>query len=195
MNNEFESLLLTLKRWEVCGEKILGNGTRMICHVPHIAPKAWLHYIYAGLEDIKIDEIRRKLGLELPKDFVDFLECSNGINIFSDSLCVFGHRTSYARTGDEAIQPYDLILMNEERKGDMPITWLLIGSYLWDGSLMLYDLGISDKKVYRCESDSYRILQEWDSLWKWLSSEVERLSELFDDNGIEYDENTPTVPV
>ena len=59
---------------------------------------------------------------------------------------------------------------------------------------MLYDLSKNDFKVYRCESDSIKILQEWPDLWTWLGTEIERLSQLFDENGVEYDEDTPTIP-
>jgi hypothetical protein len=195
MGTEFESILGTLRKWEDNGMKMLENGTKLICHVPHIAPRAWLHKVYAGIDDAKIDEIRTRLRVELPKDFTDFLKCANGINIFSDSLSIWGLRTSYARTGDEAIQPYDLVTLNEEEKGRNQTSQLIFGSYSWDGSVMLFDLGLSDSKVYRCMNGSLKKIQEWNTLWEWLAVEVERLSRLFDEKGIEYDENNPTIPV
>jgi hypothetical protein len=194
LNKEFETILTSLKRWQNGGMKTLENGTELICHVPHVAPQAWLHTVYARLSDEKIDEIKKEIGVELPVDFIEFLKCANGINIFSDSLSIWGLRTSYARTGDAAIQPYDLVALNQEKKGKIPTDWIVFGSYSWDGSEMLYDIKSSNSKVYRCENGSKKILQEWETLWAWLSSEVERLSKLFDEKGIEYDENTPTIP-
>ena len=195
MNKEFEFILANLKKWKNGGIKTLENGTELICHVPHVAPQAWLHKVYAKLSEEKIDKIRKELGVELPADFIEFLKCANGINIFSDSLSIWGLKTSYARTGDEAIQPYDLVALNNEKKREIPMNWVIFGSYSWDGSEMLYDIKNGNPHVYRCENSSTKILQEWENLWVWLSSEVERLSKFFDEKGIEYDENIPTIPV
>lgn len=194
MNNKYESIIQKLMKWKTCGERTLDNGTRLICHVPHVAPEAWFHEIYPSLDEMRIEEIAIKTGGELPKDLIEFLRCTNGINVFSDSLRLYGFRTSYVRTGDEAIQPYDLISANMEKERDMPKTWLLIGGYRWDGSSILYDLGLCNNKVYRCDPDSNAILQEWDSLWSLLDLEIDRLSELYDGNGVKYDKDTPTVP-
>ncbi|MFZ5353644.1 MAG: SMI1/KNR4 family protein, partial [Bacillota bacterium] len=191
---EYESILKKLERWENGGIKILDNGAKLICHTPHIAPKAWLHEIYAKIENHEIDEIEKKLNVKLPEDLISFLKCSNGINIFSDSLSIWGFRSSYVRRGSEVSQPYDLIALNQERKGEMPENWLIFGSYSWDGSLMLYDLGQGNSKVYRCDNNAEEIIQEWDSIWSWLSIEVERLSQLFDSKGIKHDRRMPTIP-
>jgi len=181
--------LIKLRKWSHNGVKKASNGATLICHVPHVAPQAWLHTIYAGLTDKNMDVLQENIGGILPKDYVDLLKCTNGINIFSDSLSIWGMCTSNARRGDEAIQPYDLVSLNEEKIGRIPDTWLAFGSYSWDGSTMIYDFSKSKCKVFRCECDSITILQEWPDLWTWLDSEIERLSLLFDKNGIEYDED------
>ncbi len=194
MNSNFESILNQLKKWEKVSTKTLNNGTVLICNVPHIAPQAWLHEIYAVLGDEDIEGLESALGRTLPADYVEFLKCANGINIFSDSLSIWGKRNLYTRKGEDAILPYDLISLNEEKVRYIPRDWVVFGSYSWDGSIMVYDLKKDFKKVARCSLDSNEVLHEWPSLWSWIKLEVERLSNLFDDNGVEFDENTPTVP-
>lgn len=189
MKEEQINTLIKLRKWSHNGVKEISNGATLICHVPHIAPQAWLHTIYAGLTDKNMDVLQENIRGILPKDYVDLLKCTNGINIFSDSLSIWGMRTSNARRGEDAIQPYDLVSLNEEKIGRIPDKWLAFGSYSWDGSTMIYDFSKSNCKVFRCECDSVKILQEWSDLWTWLDSEIERLSLLFDENGSEYDED------
>lgn len=68
----------------------------------------------------------------------------------------------------------------------------MIGSYSWDGSHIFYDL--DTQKIYRCEQESSVILNSWNGLRQFLSHEITRLSKLFNENGIEYDEDIPTTP-
>ncbi len=194
MNNEFELLFKLLREREKCGIKTLERGTELICSVPLLAPKAWLHTIYAKLSDEQINSILKDSIIEFPEDYIEFLKRANGINVFSDNLSIWGLRTSYSREGDDSVQPYDVLALNEEEIRKSPNGWFYFGSYSWDGSEMLYDLKSDNKKVYRCLNGSKNVIQEWADLWTWLSSEIERISKLFDDNGYEYDENVPTVP-
>lgn len=194
MKAEVIQILTELRKWDHKGLKKVSNGATLIGHVPHVAPQAWLHINYAGLTDESIDVLQDSLGKKLPKDYADFLKHTNGINIFSDSISIWGMRTSNTRRGDEAIQPYDLVSLNDEKNGEISDDWLVFGSYSWDGSTMLYDLSKNNSKVYRCECNSKKILQEWSDLLTWLGAEIERLSQLFDKNGVEYDEDIPTIP-
>ncbi len=128
MNIYFKDILDALLQWKQGGERLLENGTILICKVPHIAPKAWFHIIYPRIEVTTINEIEKELSISLPDDFKEFLLTTNGINIFSDSISVYGKRTSYVREVDEAIQPYDLALHHNEVKHYIPDKFLVIGS-------------------------------------------------------------------
>lgn len=192
MEGSYSKIISTLRKWENRGAKVISNGTELICNVPKVAPYAWLHKIYGKPEEHVIDDIKHKLDIDLPNDFVEFLSYANGINIFSDSLSIWGVKTSIARTGDDAIQPYDVIDLNQEYR--YPKSILVIGSYSWDGSIVIYDLNLSDKKVFRCHRGKLIKLNEWDSIWKWLENETERLSLIFDLDGYEVDEDIPTIP-
>jgi len=72
-----------------------------------------------------------------------------------------------------------------------------LGSYSWDGKMVMFDLseGTEKNKVYLYDEDSNKILYEWNDFWSWLSDEANRLSNLFDSNGVELYENNPTSPI
>ncbi|SFA99813.1 MULTISPECIES: SMI1/KNR4 family protein [unclassified Bacillus (in: firmicutes)] len=192
MSNNFKEIVNELDKWKQTGERVLENGTILICKVPHIAPEAWFHIIYPQIGTTAINEIEKELSVSLPEDFKEILLITNGLNIFSDSLSIYGKRNSYVREGDEAIQPYDLVLHHSEVKQFIPDNLLVIGSYNWDGSYIIYD--IKTNQIHRCENYSSKVLNSWANLKTFLSDEIKRLAALFDENGIEYDENVPTTP-
>lgn len=187
----YKEILHSLFQWKQ-GERVLENGTTLICKVPHIAPEAWFHIIYPPIQLHQINEIEKELSVSLPADLKEFLLITNGINIFSDSLSIYGKRNSYVREGDEAIQPYDLALHHSEVQSYISNKYLVIGSYSWDGSHILIDLETNN--IYRCEEYSNNILNSWPNLETFFFEETKRLTKLFDENGIEYDEDSPTTP-
>lgn len=197
MDNNFQDIIKSLRTWETGGNKVLENGTELICQTPHIAPQAWLHILYPSLKVEQIKEYEMRFPNQFPSEYSGFLEMTNGINIFSDSLSIWGLRNNYERIGDRAIQPYDILALNTERPKGCPSSWLFFGSYSWDGTRMMFDLGESFEinRVYRCARRSTQILQEWPNFWNWLTSEVERIGKLFDPNGVKYDKKAPTAPL
>jgi hypothetical protein len=194
MKVEYKEIFKLLSKWEEGGFRELDNVTKMICHVPHIAPEAWLHIIYSKASNDDIFSLKNELTYGLPLEFEEFLSVSNGLNIFSDSLSIWGIRESYVRQGDEAIQPYDLISTNSERPEGCLDSWVFFGGYSWDGSSVMFDMknGIESSKVYLCETDSTNIILEWESFNEWLISEINRLSQMYNISGVEYDEDMPT---
>ena len=197
METNIESVLSMLDKWAANGKRVLSNGTQLLSPASHVAPQAWLHKIYAGLSDAEIEEYEEKFPFPFPFEFKEFLHYANGINIFSDSLSVWGWRASYCRVGDGAIQPYDLSDHNDERPKGCPNTWLYFGGYSWDGTRLIFDLSENSSnhnKVFRCARRSTEILQEWPSFREWLASEIARLEKLYDSNGVKLDKGAPTVP-
>jgi hypothetical protein len=203
VKKEATQIFTVLKKWGHKGIKVFPDGATLIGQIPCVSIEClsariryltWFHEIYAGLTAESIGMLQDKLGKMLPNDYVDFLQCANGINVFSNSLEIFGWRVSLDRTGYETILPFDLVSANGEEFRKIPENWLYFGGYSWDGSLMLYDLSKSNSNVYRCECDSMKLLQEWPDLWTWLNTEIERLSRLFDENGDKYDNDAPTAP-
>ncbi|MBT2659208.1 SMI1/KNR4 family protein [Bacillus sp. ISL-18] len=188
----FKEIIKPLFQWKQGGERLIENGTKLICRVPHIAPEAWFHIIYPKIEITSLIEIEKELSIPLPDDFKGLLLTTNGINIFSDSLRIYGKRDSYVRKGDDAIQPYDLTMHHSEVKRYFPDKYLVIGSYNWDGSHIVYDL--ETNQIHHCKRYTSNELNSWDNLNTFLSDEIKRLTPLFDENGIEYDEDFPTTP-
>lgn len=182
----FEALICKIEQWKIGGVKKLSNGSVLICHVPHVAPEAWFHEVYMPLSNEEISQLEKEIGNAFPDVFREFLLCSNGINLFSDNLRIFGLRTSFSREGDEAIQPYHMPTLNGQRPFLCPKTWIFIGSYRSDGSRVFFNTNESAEniKVYRCKKDSTKVVNEWKSFWDWLLSEVERISQLYDANGV-----------
>lgn len=197
MKNKYSHIIDFLSKWKNGGMRELESGTKLICHVPHVAPEAWFHIIYSNLSTEEVLKISSALPYGLPSEFEDFLTEANGLNIFSDSLSIWGLRKSYMRIGDESIQPYDLLAMNRERPESCPESWVFFGGYSWDGSRVLFDTSdnTDSSKVYLCARDSAQILKQWTSFREWIVSEIDRLSKLYDSNGIEYDEDVPTCPI
>lgn len=191
---QFIEVQQLLQKWTQSSRKTLSNGTELICHVPHIAPQAWLHILYAALDDNEIESLENELGQKIPSELKYFYEKYNGLNVFSDSLSIWGYRKSYERKGEGSIQPYSLVELNKERPTECPDSWLFFGSYSWDGSCVLFDTSKEDLKVYRCEDGTTKILSEWPNFSYWLLEEIKRLTNLFDEKGVEIDDNVPTTP-
>jgi hypothetical protein len=191
-----EEVVDRLSKWEVHGRKELENGAILICHVPSIAPNAWLHTQYGALNLEQISKLQDELGITIPDVYQEFLMASNGLNLFSDSLRLMGLRFSYSRTGDDARQPYDIVALNEDRPDGAPKEWFYFGSYDWDGSRVFFDLsrGQDSKQVYYCERRTTKILNHWPDFNKWLIDEIDRLSTFFDNNGVCKDDSVSTVP-
>lgn len=191
----FNKIIDKLKEWKEIGEKVTANQTLLIGKVPHIAPEAWFHSIYNGLNEDQILDIETRLKKVLPNHLRECLKTANGLKMFSNSVSIWGRRTSYARTGEEAYQPYDIIDLNEDLSSEISNDWLAFGSYFWDGSTMFYDLTSNDDKVFICERDSMKKMKTWDNIYLWLEEEINRLSKMYDFNGVEIDEDAPTIPV
>jgi len=174
------------------GEKVLPNGTRLVGHVPHIAPEARLHLIFPPLTEKDIDYIEGQLGKDIPSSLQVFFFHHNGISLFSGSLSIDGLRRNYNREGDDVWQPFDLLVTNEfESPDDFKENYILIGGYRQDGSRLYID-NLSGK-VYRSSRESSKPLNEWSGFEEMLLSETLRLSKLFDEQG-KLVKGTATVP-
>jgi|SRR6185369_4004354 len=182
-----------LDRAKPLGARTLPNGTRLIGHVPHVAPEAWLHEIFPPLHAHGIEAIERGIKRALPQDFKTFLEFANGLMLFSCSLSIYGFRTNYSRTGDDAIQPFDIITPNTyERPKDALPSYVFIGGYRSDGSLIYIDSDTS--KVFRSARKRSIPLNEWTNLEEMLVTETIRIALLFDDRGKRIDPRESTAP-
>jgi hypothetical protein len=189
----FGDVLKVILTWEHLGSRRLENGAHLIGHVPHVGTDAYLHVLFAPLDDAQIDGVESNIGRKLPASLRDIFRQTNGLHLFSGALSFDGHRQSFVRTGDAAWQPFSIITPNvHERPRDAPEDMVFFGFYDHDGS----QLGMSTRSaaVLRFAPGTAKPLNEWASFEEMLQIEVKRLAALFDEQGRQIDESAPTTP-
>ena len=191
--DSFETVLQIIDTAKSTGFRQLASGAKLYGHVPHVAPEAWLHQLYAPLSEQDIDSVEGRIGQTIPRVFRDFLHLTNGIDLFSGSLSIYGKRSSYARTGDEAWQPFCIVTANTLDKPIHAKPWqLIVGSYRSDGSLISLD--VRDGTAFRTRARSAKVLNRWVDFWAMLSGESNRLSTFFDSHGRKVVDGPTTPP-
>jgi len=189
----YERVFATISRAAPLGEKVLADGTRLIGHVPHVAPEAWLHIVFPGLGDEEILRVESEIERPLPAAYRTFLRTTNGLGAFSDALAMYGLRQDYRRSGDASYQPFSIVVPNTiERPLGVPDAAVFVGGYGWDGSLLYIEA--ESGRVYRCDRDSGQPLNEWPGFPEVLDEEILRLAAMHDAAGHLVDPSRPTVP-
>lgn len=168
------------------------DGTVLLGHIPHVAPEAFLHVLFAPTTEKEITSLEKQLKANIPSKYQAFLlKEYNGLIVFGQSLYLNGYRKNYDRTSKN-IYPFDLLTVNKfERPSDAEETDFFIGGYDWDGSL-LYMKG-EGSKIFRCSRENVEPLNSWTDLDSMLSKEIRRLSGFFKD-GKKKKEDQPTTP-
>ena len=180
--SELAPMYAIVDRARRLGERALPNGTELIGHVPHVAPDAWLHTMFAGLTEDEVAKVESEAGRSLTAEHRRILAAHNGLMLFSTALSLYGLRHSNVRVGDAARQPFGIRVPNgPERVPGAPKTWVYVGGYSSDGSQLCVDFTTSH--VYRCARYSAKPLKEWPNLISMLNEEATRISSLFDENG------------
>lgn len=182
------------EQYSALGARTLANGARLIGNVPHIAPEAYLHYVYPGLNSNEIQQLESEIKRKLPETLRAFYAQCNGLDLFAGSLSIFGLRDLFmeGEAGDVG-QPFSMEIPNvDERLADADDSFVFFGFYDWDGS-QLYATP-SSPRIIRCSRKSAKPLNTWPSLEAALTEEVRRLGKLFDEKGVPRDEDVPTTP-
>ncbi|MBS1687048.1 MAG: SMI1/KNR4 family protein [Bacteroidetes bacterium] len=184
--------LFLLRNFSVMGFMKLGNGTELIGKATHIAPMAWLHSIYPGLNEKEISEVEDKLNIRFDDQFRSFLAITNGLNVFNTTLNIYGLRRNYNRDTDNVWQPFDIFSKNiYERPRLARDRNIFIGSYSADGSLLAID---EFGKAYRCSKDASIVFNTWRDFVTMIDSKIPRLIALFDNNGVKKIPGADTTP-
>ncbi len=191
---DITSIFQKLSKYKHLGIEHTNNGATLIGKLPKLASEAWLHQSFKGLNEGELKELEVDLTTNIPEDFRSFLRATNGLNLFSTTISIFGRRKSNSRDAYN-FEPFDIKTPNLfERPKDAKKNCLFIGSYNWDGSLIFIEFGETDT-VYRCERySSTNKLNSWINLASMLDSEIDRLSSLFDDQGYVVNDDLPTTP-
>lgn len=158
------------------GHRVLPNGTELVGHVPHRAPEAWLHELFAPLAATEVAAWEQALGGPLPPALRTFYAHHNGLNLFSTALALHGRRHTYERTGDAARQPFDWQDLNRRPPGGAAPDRLFLSRY-GDGSVLWLDLHAHT--VHRWTTDAGAV-QEWPGFEAMLVAETQRLATQFD---------------
>lgn len=191
MTNSFLEIQSLVLRFKHLGFKET-TYANLYAKALHIAPQAWLHMIFKPLTDNDIIVLKEKLK-NLPKFYEDFLKLSNGFSIYDSTLSFYGLRKDSNRNLDSVWQPYDLFDLNSwDKPADSTENEFFFGGYNWDGSYVYYDY--SDFKIKRCSCDSIKPLNIWDSFEDYVDNETIRIVKLFDDKGMQIDEDLETQP-
>lgn len=188
MNNVYSKMKELLYHWKHDEDKILKDGTELILPLNKVIagysiPNQYFHELFAPLNinDLKTF-VLPNVPVPLPESYTSFLQINNGLKIFDETIKIYGFRNfNIEYELDKA--PFDLFTANEFRVKGTPDSWFIFGSYVFDGTKLVFDTANLNDKVYRIKKNSIEILNEWESFEVWLLSEAKRISELFDKDG------------
>lgn len=188
---EYEKLLQLVMKYSNLGiEYNEPTKAIKIGPAPHIAPKAFLNCLYHPITMENVNEIESKMGKQLPKEFLYFLtNFSNGLDVLSDTLYLYGLRANYIRSLEMIWQPYSII--DVEVPSNATADMFFIGAYGYDGSKLYMD---ADGKVHCCSCYDALSLKTWDTFSKMIIEEIERIYNLYDTTESYFSNREITLP-
>ncbi|MDE5665227.1 MAG: SMI1/KNR4 family protein [Duncaniella sp.] len=169
------------------------EGGFFIGKAPHLGTRAWLNRIYPKISMTEIEIMENEMHRRIAPSYVQFLTSfSNGLDIFHDTLALYGYRYSFRRDETHAQQPFNLVWLQSEKPRNSTDDMFFIGTYNWDYSFLYVT---PDQKVHICHREDATSLFTWDSIEDMLLSEIKRIYTLFDDRGVAIDPKHPTTPI
>lgn len=171
------------EKWKGLGEKTLENGTRLIGHVPQVAPQAYLHQFYLpALTGGEFEVVELFVKRPLPQPLRELYGRFNGLRLFQGELGVDGLRRSSGRTVEDVWQPFAIQTPNaDERPERAPDDFVFFGGYKDD--LTLLGMRPASPEIIATKPERWRVKATWPDLESCLVSEAERLSRMFNDAG------------
>lgn len=149
--------------------------------VPWIGPEAYLHIVYKPALPKLLSEAAERWSF--PAEIFDFLKHQNGAMLFSGSLNLYGvvdPERLLNREDRFSLPPFNLERENTSWKFH-PERLLVIAGYRLDGSRVCIDR--TDRRIHIFQKGQRIPLASWATFEEWLLSEVERLTDLFDESG------------
>jgi len=168
----------TFERRKGIGHISQKNGTQLAGHLPNIAPKAYLHELYAGVTNKMINKLESDLNKKIPPELKSIYYEFNGFSFFHAGINLFGTVVGQQFNLDERL-PYSLV------NGNLPIKTppqtteeiLYIGTYGLDSSLVYIDTTTGN--VHRTKRNRLDKLASWDSVSHWICVELPRLDAFY----------------
>jgi hypothetical protein len=166
-------------------------------HVPQAGSLAYLNIIFKPAATDVLGRVA--VQLRMPAVLSEFLKVQNGAILFSGALSIYGVQRS-GQLLNRGNPFFDLPFNIEEENRNWPPPdshrFLAIGGYSFDGSIVCIDR--SDCSLSRFGRGERGLLKaplfKWPSLQGWLTTEIARLSVLFDRRGTRLVDESQTVP-
>lgn len=182
-----------IEEYAPLGQRVTSSGARLIGHVPHRGPQAYLHIVFPSAKRDSVAAFRSKT--KAPKAFdvyADFLSEHNGAIFFLGSLALNGIREGPLSRTVEDRQPFDLDDLNgfERPKNADPET-LFVGSYNYDGSLIYIE---PSGEVLVCRKGNAIPYAKWPNLGEMISQELLRIAQFYDHEGRVIDKSAKRTP-
>ncbi len=173
-------VLARLEIWKGLGQRTTQSGAEQIARVPHVAPMAWFHDVFAPITAEEQAALLQALPAYSTSALRDIHRAFNGIDLFSSNFFLYGRRANYVRSVDNVL-PWDLI--GHQRRDHLPGGALLVGgNNALDTGANFIEL--ADGTVIAVGEKNWdQPLFEWPNLRTCLLAELDRLSFLFDKEG------------
>jgi hypothetical protein len=177
--NAFDKQVMRLvQRSSNSGDMTNETGTRLIGHLPHLAPKAYLHIVYSALDETELVDLAVRLGKAVPSQFGQFLTNANGLSVFLDRIRVFGYvPLPPKRRASTHVHNYstDVVLPNvSARVRGLRPNAIAVAGYRLDGSYVSIE---QDGTAIRFDPKSHGdAIETWPDFDTWLISEISALS-------------------
>ena len=169
------------------------DGGFFIGKAPHLGTRAWLNRIYPKISMTEIEIMENEMHRQIAPSYIQFLTSfSNGLDIFHDTLGLYGYRYSFRRDETHAQQPFNLVWLQSEKPRNSTDDMFFIGTYNWDYSFLYVT---PDQKVHICHREDATSHFTWDSIEDMLLSDIKSIYTLFDDRGVAIDPKHPTTPI
>lgn len=188
-------ILKRLAEWEHLGTRETDAGSRLIAHIPRDFPQAYLHRFLAPVPESAwlVD------SPGLTGQLRDLYSICNGLSLFAGSLSLWWLRSHYTRDLPAQFQPFHLAThhreciqtfhrLQEHQEEDR----VFFGSYAEDGSAIF--TRPSSLEIHRVARHSPQPANSWRDLQTFLTSEYDRLDNLFTRAGYQADESASTLP-
>ncbi len=142
--------------------------------------KLWFLERFPGLSQEEIAELQQEYLGKMPKEYLDFLRITNGLNVMGRVLKIAGKGCDPARFAGSRI-PDPIRFVDGHRTRLTPRGWLFFATYTqWEDIGMAHvclDTTAEGERcpVYCLPYNGNEVLKRWASFEDWLQEEFERL--------------------
>lgn len=189
------------------------NGTKYLIKNDPLKVRS-LHSYFNPLNELQINKLQsdvndaQKAKYVFPEWYKDFLKNSNGMNLFLNSISLYGEQTPIIdhykygkiesfleRDNPDWMAPFNLRFTNSIKYSfEAQNRWLVIGAYYYDGTQIVWDfktniieamyalpVTISTKTLKKMREVDYEkmIITEWKDFETFFTQETARLSLIF----------------